>query len=317
MIVLCSVCAVPGEESSDGISDQSHDLEVQGFSESFQIDTAGSGTIVLERIQAFADQRPGPRGDTPVFHNGRMRAPETVPVYDAGRMMVQHPGVVVQDNMPDRKELSDLLKQNIPVVNGISYLQEHVTPHEDAVLSYLEEEGLDDRYEIYKTSISWVWVSDTTLSGRQEAWLTPEEFLYDSPDYTSNPLPGTIVSDCEDQANALASLLIASGEYDESSVRVAIGEVRLGAATGGHAWVEVYEDGQWLPLDATAGPYYDDGEKLLVTPDSSETDYYHFRDEGYSVLEIWYYYNNEYFIDLENRVADAPDNWMSTSSSYY
>lgn len=53
--------------------------------------------------------------------------------------------------------------------------------------------------------------------------------------------------------NTLASLLIASGEYNESSVRVALGYVNFDGVTGGHAWVEVYEDGACFPLDATMG----------------------------------------------------------------
>ncbi|MDW7730823.1 MAG: transglutaminase-like domain-containing protein [Methanolobus sp.] len=316
MIVLCSVYAVPGEGTFDGMSNYSSRLEAQGVSENSLIDEISSGTIILEGRQAFTNQRPGSRSRY-VFRNNRMIAPATVPAYNSGRLIVQDPRIAVQDEMLNRNELSDFLKQNTPAVNGMSYFQEYVTPYDDTVQSYLEDEGLDDKYEIYEKAISWVWVSDLTLTGRQEAWLTPAEFLYDSPEYSSNPLPGVIVSDCEDQANALASMLIASGEYDESFVRVAIGEVRLGDVLGGHAWVEVYEDSQWFPLDATVGPYYDDEEEEVVVLDISETDYYYFRDEGYSVVEIWYYYNNEYFIDLGNRIGNAPDNWMSISSSYY
>ncbi|WP_406655565.1 transglutaminase domain-containing protein [Methanolobus sp. ZRKC2] len=317
MVVLCSVYTALGDEIFDGISGNSSQVESQGVSESSQNNKADSGTISSEGRHAFANQRSGSMGNAPMFRSNRLFVPANVPAYNKEKQMAYNPRVVVKDEVLDRSELSDFLKQNTHVVRGISHFQEYVTPYEDAILSYLEEEGLDDKYEIYEKAVSWVWVSDMTLTGRQESWLTPSEFLYDSPEYTSNPLEGSIVSDCEDQANALASLLIASGEYDESSVRVAIGEVSFGDVVGGHAWVEVYEEGRWFPLDATVGPYYDDNKSELVDSDSSETGYYYFRDEGYSVLEIWYYYNNEYFIDIGNRIGNAPDNWMSISSGYY
>jgi len=279
----------------------------------------GTASIsMLKDQQTYVNHRSAHGPNMQYMHMSRYNRmiPVIVPSFNSERIVVQDPRITVRDDVLDRDELPDFLRQNTPELRGISHFQEYVTPYEDAIQSYLEGEGLEDKYDIYETAISWVWVSDLTLTGRQEEWLTPSEFLYDTPEYSSNPLSGTIVSDCEDQANTLASLLIASGEYNEGSVRVVIGEVSFGDVTGGHAWVEVYEDGQWFPLDATVGPYYDDDSEELIVPDISESDYYYFRDEGYTVLEIWYYYNNEYFIDLENDLGNAPDNWMSISSSY-
>ena len=136
--------------------------------------------------------------------------------------------------------------------------QGYVTPDAETVNSYLQENSLDDKYEIYEAALSWAWVSDETLNNAEEKWLTPTEFLEETPAYSNDPVPGEPASDCEEQANALASLLIASEEYNESTVRVAIGKIDFEDVSGGHSWVEVYEDGGWFPLDLTDGPYYDD-----------------------------------------------------------
>ncbi|WP_406670420.1 transglutaminase-like domain-containing protein [Methanolobus sp. ZRKC4] len=219
--------------------------------------------------------------------------------------------------MVDKEELSSFLQANTPETRGVSQVQEYVTPYADAVQDYLGDENLDDAEDIYEAAVSWIWVSDTILNGQQDAWLPPAEFLEDTPYFDSNPMPGEIVSDCSEQANTLASLLIGSGKYDESTVRVAIGEREFSTSTGGHAWVEVYEDGGWFPVDAVVGPYYDDDTSEIVYPDNYEDiDFYYYLDENYSAIEVWYYYNNEYFIDVDSGTVDAPDNWNSIPSSY-
>ena len=221
----------------------------------------------------------------------------------------------MQQEMIDKEEFSSFLQANTPETRGILQVQDYVTPYADAVQDYLE--GLDGAEDIYKAAVSWVWMSDTTLNGQQDAWLSPTEFLEETPDFNSNPMPGEIVSDCSEQANTLASLLIGSGEYNETTVRVAIGKMQFSGSTGGHAWVEVYKHGEWFPVDAIVGPYYDDYTSKIVYPDNYEDiDFYYFQDKDYSVIEVWYYYNNEYFIDVESRTGNAPDNWNSIPSSY-
>jgi hypothetical protein len=152
------------------------------------------------------------------------------PTYNEGRHQQLPPAVARGEPSegipPDMRSRSFLDEQYITQQN-ISYYQSCVTPYADAVTSYLEENGLDDKYEIYEAALSWTWVSDETLNGVDEKWLTPTEFLEETPAYSSNPDYGKPVSDCEEQANTLASLLIASGEYNESTVRVAIGKVDL------------------------------------------------------------------------------------------
>jgi len=187
------------------------------------------------------------------------------------------------------RRFDNLLEEKTLRQNNNSYYQAYVTPDADAVISYLEENNLDNKYEIYEAALSWTWVSDERLNDVEEKWLTPTEFLKYTPDYSSNPANGSPASDCEEQANTLVSLMIASGEYDESTVRVAVGEVGFGNISGGHAWVEVYEDGEWLPLDPTDGPYYDDDSCELTSTDTSKTDYDKYRSTVYPAVEVWYY----------------------------
>lgn len=224
----------------------------------------------------------------------------------------------IQQEAADKKELRDFFQANPPETTGDLRVQEYVTPYADAVQDYLKDEDFDDADEIYETAVSWIWVSDATLNDQPDGWLTPTEFLQDTPDFDSNPVSGEIVSDCTEQANTLASLLIGSGEYDEETLRVVMGQVTSSNINGGHAWIEVYEDGEWFPVDATIGPHYDDDLEEVVYPDNYEDiDFDYFRDENYSVAEIWYYYNNEYIIDVSSGTGDAPDNWYSIPSSYY
>lgn len=223
----------------------------------------------------------------------------------------------VRKGIPDREEFDNFMQeQPLQCENITSNYQMYVTPDAEAVNSYLKENSLDDKYEIYEASLSWVWVSDKTLNNAEEKWLTPREFLEKTSAYSSNPVYGEPASDCEEQANALASLLIASEEYDESTVRVTIGKVDFGDASGGHAWVEVCEDGEWFPLDPTDGPYYDDDSSELVPVDSSDIDYEEYLKSEYPAVEIWYYYNNEYFIDLDTRLGNSPVSWNNIPKSY-
>lgn len=223
----------------------------------------------------------------------------------------------VRRGIPDREELNNFMQeQPLQSENITSNYQMYVTPDAEAVESYLEENDLDDKYEIYDAALSWTWVSDETLNDEDEQWLTPIEFLDETPAYSSNPVCGEPASDCEEQANALVSLLIASGEYNESTARVAIGKVDFEDVSGGHAWVEVYEDGAWFPLDPTDGPYYDDDSSELIPANSSDVDYDQYSDSIYPVVEIWYYYNNEYFIDLGTQIENAPVSWNNAPKSY-
>lgn len=187
----------------------------------------------------------------------------------------------------------------------ISKYQLYVTPDDPAVQSLSREVyGLKGAYA---TAVDWVWISDQTLNHIAEKWLKPHEFLLDTPGYASNPAKGRIASDCSEQANTLASLLRAEG-IAPGNVRVVLGLVDFDGSIGGHAWVEVYEGGVWVPLEATSGPYYDDERKQLV--ESEGLLYTYFKFFPYPVLDTWVYYNDQYFYDIETKKGNPPASWM-------
>lgn len=156
--------------------------------------------------------------------------------------------------------------------------------------------------EIYEMAVDWTWVSDSILNGKTEKWLLPHEFLSNTPSYSTNPSQGNAVSDCSEQANTLVSLLRASGVAAED-VRVVLGKVDFDGNIGGHAWVEIKEDGRWMVLEPTSGPYYDDEDELLISRGGMSYDYckYH----PYPVVEVWCYYNDVYFTDEKAEVASG------------
>ena len=181
----------------------------------------------------------------------------------------------------------------------------YVTPYDPAVQSLSKEVfGLK---EAYATAVDWIWISDQTLNHVAEKWLKPHEFLVDTPKYASNPAKGRIASDCSEQANTLASLIRAEGIAPED-VRVVLGMVDFDGSVGGHAWVEVYDRGVWVPLEATSGPYYDDEKKQLV--ESEGLPFTYFKFFPYPALEKWVYYNDQYFYDVETRKGNPPTSWM-------
>ncbi len=226
--------------------------------------------------------------------------------------------VTVQEPVEEEpsQETPSTLPEDAPPGGVISSYQAYVTPTNSIVKQHLESQNLESKEEIYKEALYWVWVSEETLNNELELWLVPADFIADTPTYPNNPAQGMIASDCSEQANALVSLLIASGNYDETTARVVLGEVNFGGNRGGHAWAEVYEDGEWMPLEATAGNYYDDSTGQVVLVDTNEMPYTYFKYYEYPVIELWYYYNNRYFVDLEEGISNAPSTWSEISPSY-
>ena len=164
----------------------------------------------------------------------------------------------------------------------------------------------------YLKAVSWPWVSDQTLHGVDEKWLYPREFLTGTPGYASNPdtPPKRAVSDCEEQACTLVSLLIAVGVSPEN-VRVAVGKVRFGEQEGGHAWAEIYEDNTWMALEATSGPYWD-GSQMV---ERGGFPYNYYRTNSYPAIEVWAYFNNRYFYNVKTGENNAPSHWWT--GGYY
>jgi len=166
--------------------------------------------------------------------------------------------------------------------------QQFVTPDDPAVQALAQQcSTIEDAYEI---ALQWIWISDNDLFDQQEIWLHPGTFLTETPTYENSPVYGQIASDCSEQANTLVSFFRAMGVPAEN-VRVALGEVNFNGEAGGHAWVEVLtEDGKWLPLDPTSGPYYD---KELVNRQGLDYTYWMYHE--YPITERWVYYNDVYY----------------------
>jgi hypothetical protein len=184
--------------------------------------------------------------------------------------------------------------------------QDYVTPFDSAVRHL--SDGVNGKIAAYRAAVGWVWVSDATLNGVDEKWLVPHVFLVDTPSYDTNPAKPREASDCEEQANTLVSLLRAEG-VEAEDVRVVLGLVNFGGDEGGHAWVEVYENDKWLALEATSGPYYDDDSQRLVERRGMPYNYY--ETHSYPSVDIWFCYNDVYYIDSVHNEKNAPDHWST------
>lgn len=184
----------------------------------------------------------------------------------------------------------------------------YVTPNDSAVQALAS--GITSSQQAYSTAVQWIWVSDQTLHGVPEKWLYPHEFLMDTPNDPDNPVPGSVVSDCESQAYTLVSLLRAIG-VSAQNVRVVVGKVNFSGQVGGHAWVEIYEGGSWFALEATSGPYWDDEEGRLY--ESSGYPYTYFKTHTYPSIEIWGYFNDIYYYNPSTGQGNAPATWQTLS----
>jgi hypothetical protein len=204
----------------------------------------------------------------------------------------------------------DNLKKELEIVHPVlppdkqSRYQFYVTPDDPAVIALAAQ--ISEAREAYQTAVQWIWVSEQTLNHVAEKWLSPNEFLTNTPSYPSNPVKGKIVSDCEEQANTLVSLLRAAGIQPEEA-RVVLGKVKFGDEEGGHAWVELMPNGNWLALEPTTGPYWDDEAGELVSSRGAPFDYY--ATHNYPVVQVWAYYNDIYYFDPRNGAGNAPDSW--------
>lgn len=159
---------------------------------------------------------------------------------------------------------------------------------------------------------SWIWVTDKTLYGTPDYWAAPQEFLLSSPSLATNPLPGSVVGDCEDQAFALATLLRMGG-MPASDVRVGIGQVKItNPATGLsyvglHAWVEIWWDSAWMALDPSMPTYWEASSENVVCRDVP--DFTHYAVARYPIMELWAYMSDEYYWCALNGYGTAPAFW--------
>ncbi len=184
------------------------------------------------------------------------------------------------------------------------YFRFFVTPDDPAIKALAAQ--THGYAKAYQMALQWIYVSDEKLNHSIDKWLTPDEFLTKVPYYPSNPLPGKAVSDCEEKANALVSIIRAQGVHPEE-VRVVLGEVGFGDLDMGHAWVELFLEGQWTVLDPCLGPYWDDKADKLFCRQGVSFNYY--RSHVYPVLQVWTYYNDVYYLDVSSVSGDAPASW--------
>ena len=184
----------------------------------------------------------------------------------------------------------------------------YVTPEDQAIEALAAQiNGVGDAY---KMAVQWAYVSEQRLNHVGDKWLTPHEFLANTPHYPDNPLKGEAVSDCEEQAHTLVSLIRAEGIRPEA-VRVALGEVRFDDEATGHAWAELLTNGHWVALDPSWGPYWDDKAEKLVCRRGVPFDYY--ASHTYPVLQVWAYYNDIYYLDPRDGSGNAPASWRKTT----
>lgn len=188
--------------------------------------------------------------------------------------------------------------------------QFYVTPKHPVIQALAAQ--IQGAEEAYNLAVQWKYVSDQKLNQIDEKWLVPHEFLTNTSYYPANPLKGDIVSDCEEQAYTLVSLMRAEGINPED-VRVVLGEVRFADEVIGHAWVALRINGRWVALDPSYGPYWDDAAGRLIRRRGRSFDYY--ASHIYPVIQVHAYFNDIYYLDLSSGLGDAPVSWYDVISS--
>jgi len=205
--------------------------------------------------------------------------------------------------IPSYNEMKDHLEEqavedNLTLYAPERYYQAFVTPGDEKIRGLALRQT---REQLFLFIQQKTWMSDFDLFGVREKWIKPIEFIYETPLLEANPIE-EIASDCSEQANTLVSLLRASG-VPADVVRVALGKVNFGGTTAGHAWVEIKEDGKWMVLDPTAGPYYIEGELHM----RNGLPYKYWQIHEYPIEQVWVYYNDKYYMEGEDE--NAPISW--------
>ncbi len=205
-------------------------------------------------------------------------------------------------------------KINFSKPERLHYYQTFVTPNNQSVKNYVQKNSINSIDSAYSLAVNWTWVSDKTLHNKNELWLKPKQFIIDSPNLPGNPVD-TIASDCESQAYTLVSIIESFG-FSKENIRVCIGLVDFGSGSGGHAWVQVYDNNKWYELEATSGPYFDDDTNKLVDSDGVGLNY--FKTRPYPVEEYWAFFNDIYYYNPEEGVTSTnlPAHWYKTEKHF-
>ncbi|HBO99632.1 MAG: hypothetical protein UU48_C0006G0038 [Candidatus Uhrbacteria bacterium GW2011_GWF2_41_16] len=202
----------------------------------------------------------------------------------------------------------------------VKYAMGFITPMDASVTS--EAARYSDIEAVYQAMQVRPWQSDTSLFGCSDKFQLPKYYLSTSPSITSSMECGMAVGDCEDQADTFSSLLIASGLFDASEVRTALGMVQFGNRpwdVGGHAFTEVYVGDHWFPVDAVFGNTCDEKGNCTNYNADDLIDWDYFNYVEYPVIEYWGWANNEwYYIPSTGEgTAGIPAWWKEESKTTY
>ena len=237
---------------------------------------------------------------------------------------------IVAKDITNRTEITKMLEEKMKErklsgeeIDVISPYQLYVTPNDKEVQNSVKNlNNYQAVLDFTLQELAWIADSEFTpylekagveVQSEDENWLTPAELLIITKDV--DPVKSVLKSDCSEQANYLVSALIAKG-YDPEKVRVILAQVDFGGGDiGGHAFAQYYDEQYqvWVPLDPTMGISIEEGE-LLEGIDSIAMDY--FLTHDYGVKEMWYAYNNQYFLNFEDQKdSNAPNSWLNPNAS--
>lgn len=200
------------------------------------------------------------------------------------------------------------------------YGMSFVTPSDGTVVA--EAKKYADVGAMYLAAQKRYWQSDTSLFGCSDKFQKPSYYLATSPTIDSSMACAAAVGDCDDKAVSFASLLIASGFFEPSEVRVAMGTVQFGKRPtdiGGHAWTEVYVGDHWIPVDATFGNVCQDNGTCTTYKDSDFVDWDYFNYVEYPVIEYWGWSNDTmyYISSTKETSANLPAYWKEEAKTIY
>ena len=146
----------------------------------------------------------------------------------------------LQSKISQREQSVSALKEQI---NDYEKLKKYdmtvfITPDSENIRSFANGISTNDPIQIYKFVRDEIEYTEDylTYEYRFEYWQFPEETLR------------LRTGDCEDQAILLCTLFRAKG-YEPDDVKVVFG---LTSANTGHAWVELFYDGNWVVFDPTS-----------------------------------------------------------------
>lgn len=160
----------------------------------------------------------------------------------------------------------------------------------------------------YSKTSSIYYMSDSDLWGQTEKWISPNQVYELTPSMSVNPT-GQPVSDCEEHAMTFVALCRKAG-VKATDVRVVTGYVEINGEKYGHAWAQLKVNDEWVDIETTSGSYVKDNKIYKVTP----IDMYFYQDLTYPSLEIWSYFNDEYYVSASGR--NAPDDWQIKNTAY-